>query len=62
MIRLDPAAAVPVLEPVVPAWALANGAVVTDADAAFCAGAALSALETRARKPAGPAPGASGWR
>ncbi|MER8614419.1 DUF1403 family protein [Mesorhizobium sp. M1216] len=53
MIRLDPATAVPVLEPVVPAWALANGAVVTDAGAAFCAGAALSALETLARTQAG---------
>ncbi|MER8583565.1 DUF1403 family protein [Mesorhizobium sp. M1423] len=59
MIRLDPAAAIPVLEPVVPAWALANGAVVTDPDAAFCAGAALSALETVARTQAG---WAGAWR
>ncbi|MES0069361.1 DUF1403 family protein [Mesorhizobium sp. M0074] len=49
MIRLDPAAAVPALSPAVPAWAQENGAVVTDADAAFCAGAALASLDVLAR-------------
>ncbi|MER8593470.1 DUF1403 family protein [Mesorhizobium sp. M1182] len=53
MIRLDPVATVPALSPAVPAWALANGAVVTNADAAFRAGAALSALDTLARTQAG---------
>lgn len=59
MIRLDLAAAVPVLSPAVPAWALVDGAVVTDADAAFCAGAALSSLDALARTQAS---WAGAWR
>ncbi|MER9894732.1 DUF1403 family protein [Mesorhizobium sp. M0119] len=59
MIRLDLAAAVPVLSPAVPAWALVDGAVVTDADAAFCAGAALGSLDALARTQAS---WAGAWR
>ncbi|UCI23049.1 DUF1403 family protein (plasmid) [Mesorhizobium sp. B2-1-8] len=49
MIRLDPATASSVATPPsVPAWALAAGAL-SDADAAFRAGAALGALDSLAR-------------
>ncbi|PZV38839.1 DUF1403 family protein [Mesorhizobium kowhaii] len=49
MIRLDPATASSSVPPTVPPWALAPGGVPDDADAAFCAGAALSALDMLAR-------------
>ncbi|MBZ9708632.1 DUF1403 family protein [Mesorhizobium sp. ESP7-2] len=50
MIRLDPATANSVAAPpTVPAWALAAGGALHDADAAFQAGAALASLDTLAR-------------
>lgn len=49
MIRLDPATAAPASPPAVPAWALAAGGPLHDADAAFRAGAALASLDTPAR-------------
>ncbi|WP_363253890.1 DUF1403 family protein [Mesorhizobium sp.] len=49
MIRLDPATASPTAPPTVPAWALAAGGSLHDADAAFQAGAALASLDTLAR-------------
>ncbi|MBZ9672527.1 DUF1403 family protein [Mesorhizobium sp. ES1-3] len=49
MIRLDPAIASPAAPPTVPAWALASGAALNEADAAFQAGDALGALDTLAR-------------
>ncbi|MGX5805765.1 DUF1403 family protein [Bradyrhizobium sp. Arg314] len=59
MIRLDPATASPATPPAVPAWALAPGRDTGDAEAAFRAGAALSALDGLARvQPAW----ASAWR
>lgn len=61
MIRLDPATASPApsVPPTVPAWALAAGRAPSDADAAFQAGAALSALDSLAR---GQADWAGAWR
>ncbi|KRB31020.1 hypothetical protein ASD99_21675 [Mesorhizobium sp. Root695] len=49
MIRLDPATASPAAPPTVPAWALAHGGVLNDANAAFQAGAALASLDGLAR-------------
>ncbi|ANN61886.1 hypothetical protein A9174_33665 (plasmid) [Mesorhizobium loti NZP2037] len=49
MIRLDPATASPSAPPTVPGWALAAGGALSDASAAFQAGAALAALDTLAR-------------
>ncbi|RWC24755.1 MAG: DUF1403 family protein, partial [Mesorhizobium sp.] len=49
MIRLDPATAAPASPPAVPAWALATGGALHDADAAFRAGAALASLDSLAR-------------
>ncbi|RUX42178.1 DUF1403 family protein, partial [Mesorhizobium sp. M4A.F.Ca.ET.050.02.1.1] len=49
MIRLDPATANLSVPPTVPAWALADGGAMHDADAAFQAGAALAALDSLAR-------------
>jgi hypothetical protein len=48
MIRLDPAA-VSSTTPTIPAWALADGGLRNDADAAFQAGAALASLDASAR-------------
>ncbi|TIV71431.1 MAG: DUF1403 family protein, partial [Mesorhizobium sp.] len=59
MIRLDPATANPAAPPAVPAWALATGGAMHDADAAFRAGAALGALDTLARAQAS---WAGAWR
>ncbi|PTE06492.1 DUF1403 family protein [Mesorhizobium helmanticense] len=61
MIRLDPATASPApnVPPTVPAWALAAGRAPSDADAAFQAGAALSALDSLAR---GQPAWAGAWR
>ncbi|TGR23137.1 MULTISPECIES: DUF1403 family protein [unclassified Mesorhizobium] len=59
MIRLDPATASPAPPPTVPAWALATGGAPSDADAAFRAGAALSALDSLAR---GQPAWAGAWR
>ncbi|RWA58076.1 DUF1403 family protein [Mesorhizobium sp.] len=59
MIRLDPATASPAPPPTVPAWALAAGGALHDADAAFQAGAALGALDTLAR---GQPSWAGAWR
>ncbi|MER8996066.1 DUF1403 family protein [Mesorhizobium sp. M0678] len=51
MIRLDPATTspAPIAPPIVPAWALVADSGLSDADAAFRAGAALGALDTLAR-------------
>ncbi|MBZ9870388.1 DUF1403 family protein [Mesorhizobium sp. BR1-1-9] len=49
MIRLDPETAAAASPPAVPAWALAGGGALHDADAAFRAGAALGSLDTLAR-------------
>ncbi|TKB06226.1 MAG: DUF1403 family protein, partial [Mesorhizobium sp.] len=54
MIRLDPLTANPLpasptAQPTVPAWALADGGALHEADAAFQAGAALGALDGLAR-------------
>ncbi|TPJ12256.1 DUF1403 family protein [Mesorhizobium sp. B2-7-3] len=49
MIRLDPTTASPTAPRAVPAWALAAGGAPSDADAAFQAGAALSALDSLAQ-------------
>ncbi|MER8843116.1 DUF1403 family protein [Mesorhizobium sp. M0913] len=59
MIRLHPATASPAPPPTVPAWALAAGGALSDADAAFQAGAALAALDTLARAQAS---WAGAWR
>ncbi|MDG4889999.1 MULTISPECIES: DUF1403 family protein [unclassified Mesorhizobium] len=49
MIRLDPATASPAAPPTVPAWALAAGGALQEADAAFQAGAASASLDMLAR-------------
>nr|WP_278116261.1 DUF1403 family protein [Mesorhizobium sp. WSM4875]WIE94712.1 DUF1403 family protein [Mesorhizobium sp. WSM4875] len=49
MIRLDPATASRAVPPTVPAWALAAGGALHDADAAFRAGAALASIDSLAR-------------
>ncbi|RWP76796.1 DUF1403 family protein [Mesorhizobium sp.] len=61
MIRLDPATAgsPPIALPTVPAWALTHGGALSDADAAFQAGAALASLDTLARAQAS---WAGAWR
>ncbi|AZO32385.1 DUF1403 family protein [Mesorhizobium sp. M1B.F.Ca.ET.045.04.1.1] len=59
MIRLDPATASPTAQPTVPAWALADGGALHEADAAFQAGAALGALDGLAR---GQPAWAGAWR
>ncbi len=59
MIHLDPATASPAAPPTVPAWALAGGSALNDADAAFQAGAALASLDVLARAQAS---WAGAWR
>ncbi|WP_287140875.1 DUF1403 family protein, partial [Mesorhizobium sp.] len=59
MIRLDPATASPAAPPAVPAWALAHGGALSDTDAAFQVGAAVSTLDTLARAQAS---WAGAWR
>ncbi|NGO55536.1 DUF1403 family protein [Allomesorhizobium camelthorni] len=49
MIRADPSPLVAPLPPRVPGWALPDGPVSSDADAAFCAGAALTSLDNLVR-------------
>lgn len=49
MIRADPSPTVSPPPPRVPAWALRAGPVPSDADAAFCAGAALNSMDNLVR-------------
>ncbi len=49
MIRADPWTVASPLPPRVPAWALPDGPISSDADAAFCAGAALNSLDNLVR-------------